>query len=71
MSVIPEHFRLLFTSASEWWQWIWSHGFRQVLEQMDQSQLVKYEAACYAELEKMPGKHIEGELQVSICLARV
>ena len=70
VSVIPEHYRLLFTTAGEWWQWIWSHGYRQVLEQMDQRQLVKYEAACYAELEKMPGKHIEGQLQVFICLAR-
>ena len=70
VSVIPERFRLSFTSASEWWRWIWSHGFRQVLEQMDQSQLVKYEAACYAEFEKVPGKKIEGQLQVFICLAR-
>ena len=70
VSVISEHFRLSFTSPNEWWRWIWSHGFRQVLEQMDQSQLAKYEAACYAELEKMPGKQIEGQLQVFICLAR-
>ena len=68
VSVNPERFRLSFTSASKWWQWIWSHGFRQVLEEMDQSQVAKYEAACYVELEKMPG--IEGQLQVFVCLAR-
>lgn len=70
VSVTPERFRLSFTSASEWWRWIWSHGFRKVLEQMDQSQLVKYQAACNAELEKVPAKQIEGQLQVFICLAR-
>jgi SAM-dependent methyltransferase len=38
---------LRFTDADDWWQWAWSHGFRQVLERLPADQLRVYRETAF------------------------
>jgi SAM-dependent methyltransferase len=61
VSVSTENYALVFADVEEWWNWTWSHGYRQILEQMSASQLERYRAACFEHLQDRP---VEGRLQV-------
>jgi SAM-dependent methyltransferase len=51
---------LHFEDANQWWQWAWSHGFRQVMERLSASQLAAYRAAAF---ERIGHGGIEGSMQ--------
>jgi SAM-dependent methyltransferase len=54
---------LCFKDAEEWWQWAWSHGFRQVLERLPADQLGVYRQAAFDHIER---SGIEGRIQALI-----
>jgi len=54
---------LCFKDAEEWWQWAWSHGFRQVLERLPADQLGVYRQAAFDRIER---SGIEGRMQALI-----
>lgn len=63
VSVVSESYDLVFTDAAEWWRWAWSHGYRQVLEDMSSSQLEQYRVICFEHLQDRP---VFGRSQVFI-----
>jgi SAM-dependent methyltransferase len=61
VSVSTENYALVFADVEEWWNWTWSHGYRQILERMSASQLERYRVTCFEHLQDRP---VEGRLQV-------
>jgi SAM-dependent methyltransferase len=57
---------LRFKDANQWWQWAWSHGFRQVMERLPASQLATYRAAAF---ERIGHSGIEGRMQALMATA--
>ena len=45
---------LRFTSADEWWAWIWSHGHRGVLQRLTGDERERFKSEAYARIEAMP-----------------
>jgi SAM-dependent methyltransferase len=70
VAVAEELFPLVFADAQQWWRWAWSHGYRQVLEAMDQATLECYRAACFERLGVLWGSGaVHGRLKVWLVLA--
>jgi hypothetical protein len=65
VSVAMENYELVFADVGEWWSWAWSHGYRQILEQMSSSQLERYRIACFEHLQDRP---VQGRLQVFLAM---
>lgn len=65
VSVAMESYDLVFADVGEWWNWAWSHGYRQILERMSSSQLERYRIACFAHLQDRP---VQGRLQVLLAV---
>jgi len=65
VSVAMERYDLVFADVDEWWNWAWSHGYRQILEQLSSSQLERYRIACFAHLQDRP---VQGRLQVLLAV---
>jgi SAM-dependent methyltransferase len=61
VSMATENYDLVFADVGEWWNWAWSHGYRQILERMSSSQLERYRVACFKHLQDRP---VQGHLQV-------
>ena len=57
---------LRFKDAREWWHWVWSHGFRQVLEQLAADQLATYRETAF---ERIGHKGIAGRMEALIAVA--
>jgi SAM-dependent methyltransferase len=57
---------LHFSSPSQWWQWAWSHGFRQVLERLPADQLAFYRAVAF---ERIGRGGIDGRVQALLATA--
>lgn len=57
---------LRFNDALEWWHWVWSHGFRQVLEQLAADQLATYQETAF---ERIGHQGIAGRMQALIAVA--
>lgn len=45
-----ETYDLRFADADEWWSWIWSHGQRGVLEQLDEAALERFRTEAWSRL---------------------
>jgi len=58
-----DEFGLRFTDPDEWWQWVWSHGFRQVLERLPADQLRAYRQSAF---DLMGRGRIEGRMEALI-----
>lgn len=54
---------LRFTDANEWWQWVWSHGFRQVVEQLSADRLHIYRETAF---DRIGHGGIEGRMAALI-----
>jgi SAM-dependent methyltransferase len=65
VSMAMENYELVFADVGEWWSWAWSHGYRQILEQMSSSQLERYRIACFEHLQDRP---VQGRLQVFLAV---
>jgi SAM-dependent methyltransferase len=65
VSVVAENYPLVFVDVDEWWNWAWSHGYRQILEQMSSLQLERYRVTCFEHLKDRP---VEGRLQVFLAV---
>jgi SAM-dependent methyltransferase len=65
VSVATENYTLVFADVDEWWNWTWSHGYRQILERMSSSQLERYRATCFEHLQDCP---VQGCLQVFLAV---
>jgi arsenite methyltransferase len=50
VSIRTEQLSLHFPNASRWWQWIWSHGSRQILEQLTTDQLSVYRQSAFQQI---------------------
>jgi O-methyltransferase/aklanonic acid methyltransferase len=66
VSIRTEQLSLRFPDASQWWQWAWSHGSRQILEQLSPGQLAIYRQAAF----QCIGRHgIEGRMEAVLATA--
>ena len=65
VSVAIESYDLVFADVGEWWDWAWSHGYRQILEAMSSSQLEHYRVACF---EHLQGRLVQGRLEVLLAV---
>ena len=66
VSIRTEQFSLRFPDAGQWWQWVWSHGSRQILEQLSAGQLAAYRQAAFQRI----GRHgIEGRMEAVLATA--
>jgi SAM-dependent methyltransferase len=66
VSIRTEQLSLHFPDASQWWHWAWSHGSRQILEQLTAGQLAIYRQLAFQHI----GRHgIEGRMQVLLATA--
>jgi O-methyltransferase/aklanonic acid methyltransferase len=66
VSIRTEQLSLRFPDASQWWQWAWSHGSRQILEQLSAHQLAIYRQSAF----KRIGRHgIEGRMEAVLATA--
>lgn len=65
VSVVTENYPLVFSDVDEWWNWAWSHGYRQILERMSSLQLERYRVTCFAHLQDRP---VQGRLQVFLAV---
>jgi hypothetical protein len=65
VSVVTENYPLVFSDVDEWWNWAWSHGYRQILERMSSLQLERYRVTCFAHLQDCP---VQGRLQVFLAV---
>jgi ubiquinone/menaquinone biosynthesis C-methylase UbiE len=61
-----DEFGLRFKDAHEWWQWLWSHGFRQVMERLPADQISIYRRTAF---EYIGHDGIEGRMQALIATA--
>jgi SAM-dependent methyltransferase len=57
---------LRFRDADEWWRWVWSHGFRQVLEQLPADRLATYRRTAF---ERIADRGIAGRMEALIAVA--
>jgi SAM-dependent methyltransferase len=57
---------LCFNDARQWWHWAWSHGFRQVLEQLAADQLATYQETAF---EHIGHQGIAGRMEALIAVA--
>jgi SAM-dependent methyltransferase len=64
--VSADEFAFRFRGADEWWQWAWSHGFRQVLEQLPADHLAIYRKTAF---ERIGHRGIAGRMQALIAVA--
>ena len=60
MIVRVDELGLRFNDADQWWQWAWSHGFRQILERLPADQLRVYRKTAFARIGR---RGIEGRMQ--------
>jgi hypothetical protein len=66
VSIRTEQFSLRFPDAGQWWQWVWSHGSRQILEQLSADQLAAYRQLAFQRI----GRHrIEGRMEAMLAIA--
>jgi hypothetical protein len=42
IEVTREKGSFTFSNEDEWWQWLWSHGFRGFLERLDENVMAEY-----------------------------
>lgn len=66
-SIGIEIFPLGWTDANEWWEWNWSHGYRQVLESLSDARLQKYRTECFKRLGVGP---VNGRLEVVVAIGQ-
>lgn len=59
---------MAFSGADEWWAWVWSHGYRQILESMGAGELTRYRMECFRQLQQV-GPPILGRLEVLLACA--
>jgi SAM-dependent methyltransferase len=64
--VSVDEFALRFQDADEWWRWVWSHGFRQVLEQLPADRLAIYQRTAF---ERIGDNGIAGRMEALIAVA--
>jgi SAM-dependent methyltransferase len=64
--VSADEFAFRFRDADEWWQWVWSHGFRQVLEQLSVNDLAVYRRTAF---ERIGRKGIASRMEALIAVA--
>jgi SAM-dependent methyltransferase len=57
---------LHFPDAGGWWRWVWSHGFRQVLESLSTGQLTAYRNTAF---EQIGNAGIDGHMEALIATA--
>jgi SAM-dependent methyltransferase len=65
--VSRDEFAFRFGDADQWWQWIWSHGFRQVLEQLSVGHLAIYRRTAF---ERIGHRGIAGRMEALMAVAR-
>jgi ubiquinone/menaquinone biosynthesis C-methylase UbiE len=70
VSATEETFDLAFADEEEWWKWGWSHGWRRVLEAVDDATLEHYRSACIERLRSSRSPGIEGRLKTIVAFAR-
>ena len=46
-----EVFDATYTDADQWLSWAWSHGYREILEQLTESELEDFKAEVYPRME--------------------
>jgi SAM-dependent methyltransferase len=63
--VSVDEFALRFQDADEWWRWVWSHGFRQVLEQLPADRLAIYQRTAF---ERIGDNGIAGRMEALIAV---
>jgi SAM-dependent methyltransferase len=61
-----DEFALPFGDADEWWRWVWSHGFRRVLEQLPADRLATYRRTAF---ERIGDSGTAGRMQALIAVA--
>lgn len=61
-----EEFAFASGTQREWWQWVWSHGFRQVLEQLPAERLAIYRRTAF---EGIARRGIAGRMEALIAIA--
>jgi SAM-dependent methyltransferase len=64
--VSVDEFAFRFRDADAWWQWVWSHGFRQVLEQLPADQLAIYRRTAF---ERIGLSGIAGRMEALMAVA--
>ena len=67
VQVSIERAALPFPHFDAWWAWVWSHGYRAILEGMSPRQLSDYRTACEQRLGTGPA---EGRLEIWLATAR-
>jgi O-methyltransferase/aklanonic acid methyltransferase len=66
VSTRTEQLSLRFADASQWWQWAWSHGSRQILEQLSARQLATYRQSVF---QRIARHGIEGSMEAVLATA--
>jgi O-methyltransferase/aklanonic acid methyltransferase len=66
-SVATETFPLRWADAQEWWEWCWSHGYRDMLERLPGPRLAEYRKRCFERLRRGP---IDGRLEILVALGQ-
>jgi O-methyltransferase / aklanonic acid methyltransferase len=66
--LVAESFPMVFSGADEWWAWVWSHGYRQILEGMGAAALTRYRTECFRHLQQH-GQPVLGRLEASLVYA--
>jgi hypothetical protein len=70
VSATEETFDLALADEEEWWKWGWSHGWRRVLEAVDDAKLERYRSACIEQLHSSSSPGIEGRIKTIVAFAR-
>lgn len=71
VSATEETLDLIFSDEQEWWKWSWSHGWRQVLEAMEENKLERYRSACFKRLHgSTDAPSVKGRLKTILAVAR-
>ena len=63
VQVRADELELTFADADEWWRWVWSHGFRQVIERLPADELRAYRRTAF---ERIGRDRIEGRMEALI-----
>lgn len=58
-----DEFGLRFQDAEQWWQWAWSHGFRQILERLPAGQLRSYREKAF---DRIGCRGIDGRMRALV-----
>jgi SAM-dependent methyltransferase len=61
-----DEFSFRFRDVDEWWQWVWSHGFRQVLEQLAVDRLAIYRRTVF---ERIGSRGISARMEALMAVA--